>query len=287
VRELKVYCEMHSCLVKEAVLRGMNVKGIILSGGPFSVYEEGAPHLDPAVWALAAERKIPMLGICYGFQEMAHALGGEVQKAPHREYGHAEVVAASAAVAAAGGGGGGGGGGGDNGASADSVTIFSPSVDPECAQRSELLAGLPNPLKVWMSHGDKLVKLPRWFSPVAQTKDCEFAVAEGAVDPTGACGYPNRMFGLQFHPEVEHTDQGLALLKNFVLKVCGVAPNWSMASFLEGAFGVAEPPHTHPRAKTRHDFPPAPSPPPSPSPHARTHLRSHFRRHRGHPRGGG
>jgi len=126
VRDLKVYCEMHSCLVKEAVLRAMNVKGIILSGGPFSVYEEGAPHLDPAIWALAAEKGIPVLGICYGFQEMAHALGGKVEKAPHREFGHAEVDDGS-------GGGGGGGGGG---------------------ARSSLLAGLSNPLRVWMSHGD-------------------------------------------------------------------------------------------------------------------------------------
>jgi GMP synthase (glutamine-hydrolysing) len=215
------------------VLRAMNVKGIILSGGPFSVYEEGAPHLDPAVWALAAEKRIPVLGICYGFQEMAHSLGGKVEKAPHREFGHAEVSDGS-----------GGGGGGGAGAPA----------------RSDLLRGLSNPLRVWMSHGDKVVELPKWFRKVAATPDCEFAVAEGAVDATGAEGYPNRMFGMQFHPEVEHTPEGKALLRNFVVDVCRVEETWSMASFMEGALSAGKVCHV------RHTVPSFPPPPPSPTP---------------------
>ena len=85
VRELNVYCEMHSCLVDAAALERLPLIGIILSGGPSSVYEEGAPHVQKAVWELAERKRLPVLGVCYGFQEMAHALGGRVERAPHRE----------------------------------------------------------------------------------------------------------------------------------------------------------------------------------------------------------
>lgn len=91
--ELNAYCELHSCLAEASVLRAKsNLKGIILSGGPFSVYEEGAPHLKPEVWEFIAEAKLPVLGICYGFQEMTTHFGGKVEGAPEREFGHAELI---------------------------------------------------------------------------------------------------------------------------------------------------------------------------------------------------
>ena len=197
VRELNVYCEVHSCLVEEAVLRACNVRGLILSGGPFSVYEAGSPHLQPGIWRLAEERGLPVLGICYGFQEMAHALGGRVAQAPHREFGHASVTKAPC------------GGSSEGGV-------------------EDLLQGLPEDFTVWMSHGDKIHECPPGFVRVGTTPDCEFAAA-------ASTGRPNRLFGLQFHPEVAHTPQGVDILRNFVVRICGVTQDWSMASFCEGA----------------------------------------------------
>lgn len=135
------------------------------------------------------ETGLPVLGICYGFQEMSHALGGAVEKAPEREFGHAEVTAVDAA--------------------------------------SPLLAGLPTPFKVWMSHGDKITALPPGFTPVGSTPNCEFAACAGTVG-AAPC------FGVQFHPEVSHTPQGKDLLGNFILGVCKAQANWTMASFLDG-----------------------------------------------------
>jgi GMP synthase (glutamine-hydrolysing) len=194
VRELNVYCEMHSCLVEESVLRACNLKGIILSGGPFSVYEEGAPHMQQGIWRMAEELGLPILGICYGFQEMAHQLGGSVVKAPTREFGHASVLQAEGLS--------------DAGA-------------------AELLAGVPGTFTAWMSHGDKIQACPPGFVTVASTPDCEFTAA-------ASTGRPNRLFGLQFHPEVAHTPQGKDILGNFVVRICGAKQDWSMASFCEG-----------------------------------------------------
>jgi len=170
---------------------GARIKGLILSGGPASVYEADAPHVHPDVWAYVKETGLPVLGICYGFQEMSHALGGSVERAPEREFGHAEVTAVGAAP-------------------------------------SPLLAGLPASFKVWMSHGDKITALPPGFAPVGSTPNCEFAACAGAL---GAAP----MFGVQFHPEVSHTPNGKDLLSNFIVGVCGMAQDWSMASFLDGA----------------------------------------------------
>ena len=169
---------------------GPRLRGVILSGGPASVYEADAPHVHPDIWAYVKETGLPVLGICYGFQEMSHALGGAVERAPEREFGHAEVTAVGAG--------------------------------------SPLLAGLPPAFKVWMSHGDKITALPPGFAPVGSTPNCEFAACAGTL---GAAP----MFGVQFHPEVSHTPDGKDLLGNFLVGVCGMKQDWSMASFLDGA----------------------------------------------------
>ncbi len=132
LRELGVYCELHACIRAEEALRELQPRGIILSGGPYSVYEEGAPHAGPAVW----DSGLPVLGICYGLQEMALAFGGKVTAGEHREYGHAEL------------------------------TLHHPGA---------LFGGLPSTLQVWMSHGDKVLELPEGFQDLARTANSEHA----------------------------------------------------------------------------------------------------------------
>ncbi|MBI1388905.1 MAG: glutamine-hydrolyzing GMP synthase [bacterium] len=132
IRELGVYCELHPCTIKAAELHAMEPKGIVLSGGPYSVYEDGAPHADPALWDFG----VPMLGICYGLQEMSRAHGGEVAASEKREYGHAELKIQTA---------------------------------------EPLFKGLPEHIQVWMSHGDKVLSLPDGFSDIARTSNSEHA----------------------------------------------------------------------------------------------------------------
>lgn len=129
VRELHVYCELYSCLVTRAELEQHEITAIILSGGPSSVYEENAPHVSPDVWTLIQERSIPVLGICYGMQELAHVFGGTVAPGLHHEYGKAMVN----------------------------------RVD---GCNSPLLEGLPSQFQMWMSHGDKLHAVPEGFKAV-------------------------------------------------------------------------------------------------------------------------
>ncbi|MEK6301469.1 MAG: glutamine-hydrolyzing GMP synthase [Acidobacteriota bacterium] len=180
VRELGVYSEIipYNTPVQEILKK--NPQAIILSGGPSSVYEEGAPHPDRAV----IEMGVPVLGICYGVQLMAHFLGGEVKPSDRREYGQAELDA-----------------------------------KPE----SLLLAGIPSPLKVWMSHGDYVSRPPEGFAVTASTE-----AAIGAVEDT-----TRNLYGVQFHPEVAHTPQGKAILRNFLVNVCRLRCDWTMASFIE------------------------------------------------------
>ena len=159
--------------------------------------------MQPAIWAWASSAGIPMLGICYGFQEMTYALGGKVEAAPEREFGHAQLTVLGAAANTEG-----------------------PSTPVDGG--GDLFAGMTGELKVWMSHGDKITTLAPGFVPVASTPSCEFAAV-------AAVRGGSRMWGLQFHPEVSHTPCGSDLLKNFVVRVAGCAQNWTMASFLEGA----------------------------------------------------
>jgi GMP synthase (glutamine-hydrolysing) len=180
VRELGVYSEIVPFNTTAEALRSKNPKAIILSGGPSSVYEEGAPHPDPAVIQMG----VPVLGICYGVQLMAYFLGGEVKPSSRREYGQAEI-----------------------------------NVESE----SQLLAGLSSPMKVWMSHGDYVSRPPEGFRITASTE-----AAIGAVeDPT------RQLYGVQFHPEVAHTPQGKEILRNFLVNVCHLRCDWTMASFIE------------------------------------------------------
>ncbi len=186
VRELRVYCEIHSHRMTRAAVEAFAPKAIILSGGPSSVYDDGAPDLDPKILAL----DVPILGICYGLQLMAHQLGGKVTPASHREYGRARV-----------------------------------EVEPGGrGPGAKLLTGLKGePFDVWMSHGDSIERLPEGFLRLARSDNAPFAVIGHEERP---------LVGLQFHPEVSHTPRGLAILEAFLFEVAGLAPTWTMGSFL-------------------------------------------------------
>ncbi len=181
IRELNVFSAVLPCTASLAEIQALQPRGIILSGGPSSVYDADAPKADPAMLHLG----LPVLGICYGLQFIVHHMGGKVRPAARREYGDAEVSL----------------------------------VDPETA----LFAGLPPTLKVWMSHGDEALELPAGFHMTAKTPN---ALA-GIADPR------RRIWAVQFHPEVQHTKQGMDLLRSFVLDICGVAADWTPQHFIE------------------------------------------------------
>lgn len=161
-------------------------RGIILSGGPYSVYEPGAPHVDPAVFDI----DVPILGICYGMQELAWHNGKNVLAGEKREYGRAIV-----------------------------------KIDKHESQNNnidQLFQGIEGDMEVWMSHGDKLSKLPKNFHPIASTENAPFA---------GIASLSKPYYGIQFHPEVSHTSQGNTILANFALSICQARPDWSSARF--------------------------------------------------------
>ncbi|GFH57677.1 hypothetical protein CTEN210_14153 [Chaetoceros tenuissimus] len=141
VREMNVYCELYSCLVPIEELAPHNLTAIILSGGPNSVYEEGAPHVSKEIWDMIAERDIPVLGICYGMQELAHVFGGKVAPGQEREYGKAMVKRIEGC-------------------------------------QSRLFDGLPEEFQMWMSHGDKLHAVPEGFKKAAGTSNADFVAIE-------------------------------------------------------------------------------------------------------------
>jgi GMP synthase (glutamine-hydrolysing) len=184
VRESHVYCEIHPFNMPIQSIREFNAKGIILSGGPSSVHDQGAPLADPEIFTLG----VPLLGICYGMQLMAHQLGGAVERAERREYGPASV----------------------------DITL---SGDLFCDIDKE-------GVRVWMSHGDRILKLPPSFAIMAHSDN----------SPAAAMGDPHRHFyGVQFHPEVAHTPCGKDILENFLFRVCQCKPSWTMKSFVESA----------------------------------------------------
>ncbi|HEY5999153.1 MAG TPA: glutamine-hydrolyzing GMP synthase [bacterium] len=190
VREARVYCEILPCTADIEAVRAFRPRGIVLSGGPSSVYEEGAPLGPAGVFDLG----VPVLGICYGMQLLAHLLGGEVGRASGREYGRAHLKVLRA---------------GD---------LFHGFSGRGAAGRV-----------VWMSHGDRIERLPPGFAPIART----------ANSPVAAMADPKRRFyGLQFHPEVVHTPGGAALLENFVHRICGCSGSWDMHSFVDYAVGT-------------------------------------------------
>lgn len=185
VREMHVYCELYSCLVSAEELGAHTLTAVILSGGPNSVYEEGAPHLAPEIWTLLRERQVPILGICYGMQELAHCFGGDVAPGQKREYGKAQV---------------------------------SRIQGCDC----QLFDGLPSEFQVWMSHGDKLHKIPDGFKAVAGTSNADFVAIENL---------DSKMWGLQFHPEVTHSPLGPEMLKNFVVHIACARQDWVMTDY--------------------------------------------------------
>jgi GMP synthase (glutamine-hydrolysing) len=184
VRQCHVYCEIHPYDLPLETIRRLSPRGIILSGGPASVYEPAAPAVSAELLRMGA----PVLGICYGMQLMTQQLGGRVAPAAAREYGHAEL-----------------------------------SVDASCPFFSGLQA---DKIPVWMSHGDRIRRLPPGFKSVARTDNSPIAAMQ---DGTG------RLYGIQFHPEVTHTPQGLEMLQNFLYRVCGCSPRWTMQAFVEPA----------------------------------------------------
>ena len=181
VREANVYAEMISWDRAAERLPQVRLKGIILSGGPASVYEAGAPALPDIV----LESRVPVLGICYGLQLLAHALGGHVAPSAKREYGPAEI---------------------------------------EVTGETRFFGGQPRQQQVWMSHGDRVERLPAGFETVARSGNSPCAaIADEA----------RSLYGLQFHPEVVHTPNGFALLQNFVLRICGCTGDWTSGQFIE------------------------------------------------------
>jgi GMP synthase (glutamine-hydrolysing) len=184
VRECQVYCEMVPWDVSPQELNALNPKGIILSGGPNSVYDRGAPYLPAHVLG----RGVPILGICYGMQLLGHYLGGKVAPAEAREYGLAQMVLGG--------------------------------------EPTPLFEGVKAPLDVWMSHGDRIDALPKGFAIIATSDNSPIA----AIADT-----ERQLYGLQFHPEVVHTSQGLEILRNFCLRICGCRGDWTPGSFIQEA----------------------------------------------------
>ena len=185
VREAHVYCELHPYDMPLEAIKTFNPKGIILSGGPNSVYDSDY-QADTGIFDLG----IPVLGICYGMQFMAYHLGGDVEPGNQREFGYAQVK----------------------------------TIDSELTR--DISDGQPNTLDVWMSHGDKVSKLPEGFSIIGDTPSCPIAMMEHAA---------KQFYGIQFHPEVTHTKQGRALLNRFVLDICDAKPSWTMPNYIDEA----------------------------------------------------
>ncbi|HYD84227.1 MAG TPA: glutamine-hydrolyzing GMP synthase, partial [Opitutus sp.] len=183
IRECQVYSKIYHFSTPAEKLREEGVVGIILSGGPQSVYARKAPHPDAKIFELG----VPILGICYGVQLMGHFLGGKVEHSQAREYGHGHL------------------------------TIKRPG---------KLFAGLPRKLRIWNSHGDKLGKLPPGFVATAVSENSPFSGIEDAK---------RGFYGIQFHPEVFHTERGVDMIRNFLVGVCGAKQDWTTKDFIAHA----------------------------------------------------
>ena len=181
VRECQVYCEIYSYKIDIEKIKAMNPKGIILTGGPDSCYEEGAATYSKELFKLG----IPVLGLCYGAQLMQHLLGGKVERADFREYGKTQV---------------------------------------EFNTESALFEGCKPSSTVWMSHFDYISQLGEEFVSVAHSDNCPVAAFESKENP---------LYGIQFHPEVLHTEEGTKMIKNFVMNVCKCKGDWIMSNFVE------------------------------------------------------
>lgn len=186
IRECNVYCEVLPWTISTTFIQSKSPIGIILSGGPHSVYEENAPKIDKSIFDLG----IPVLGICYGMQLMVTLLGGKVVPAEEnkgREYGKA-------------------------------IASFDT--------KSPLFKGIPNKSVAWMSHGDHTASIPNGFKVIATTKNCEYA---------GIFNKEKNFYGVQFHPEVQHTKYGKEIMRNFLTDICKAKGDWSMKDYYHQA----------------------------------------------------
>lgn len=184
VREAGVYSEIHAFDMSDEDIRAFNPKGIILSGGPESVHQEGSPRAPKAVFELG----VPVLGICYGFQTMSEQLGGKVEAGLVHEFGYAKI---------------------------------------DITHQDKLLSKIndeKNQSQVWMSHGDKVASLPTGFTVTSSTPNCPYASASDE---------DRQLYGVQFHPEVTHTEKGEQLISNFVHIICGCGNAWNSENIIE------------------------------------------------------
>ena len=181
IRENGVFSEIHPYNYDLKNNKPQNLKGIILSGGPSSVYADGAPLVEKDI----LDNNVPVLGICYGLQIISHLLGAKVERSPQKEYGRAII---------------------------------------EIESDSILFKNVPARSNVWMSHGDKVLSLPAGFEAVAHSENSPYAAIEHKK---------NQFFGLQFHPEVVHTEFGKTILRNYLFEICGCSADWSPKSFIE------------------------------------------------------
>lgn len=183
VRDCHVYCEVVPYNKALAAVKEKQPKGIIFTGGPNSVYAEGAPQIDPAIF----EQGIPVLGLCYGMQIMAHILGGKVEAAEKREFGK-------------------------------TVTTFDTNAP--------MFKNLPQESVTWMSHVDYVAEMPEGFTNIAHTGDCPIAAMMNTE---------KNLYAMQYHPEVNHSEKGVDMLKNFLTEVCGCSESWTMANYAKTA----------------------------------------------------
>ncbi|NER83455.1 MAG: glutamine-hydrolyzing GMP synthase [Leptolyngbya sp. SIO1D8] len=183
IRETEVYSEVLSYRTSVEQIKQLNPKGIILSGGPNSVYDKGAPQCDPDIWNLG----IPVLGVCYGMQLMVQQLGGQVERVARGEYGKA------------------------------ALHIDDPT---------DLLTNVEHDSTMWMSHGDSVTQMPSGFEVLAHTDNTPSAAI---------ADHTRKLYGVQFHPEVVHSEGGQALLRNFVYHICECQPTWTTEAFVEEA----------------------------------------------------
>lgn len=183
VRDCHVYCEVVPYNKALEAVKEKQPKGIIFTGGPNSVYAEGAPQIDPAIF----EQGIPVLGLCYGMQIMAHILGGKVEAAEKREFGK-------------------------------TVTQFDTNAP--------VFKNLPQESVTWMSHVDYVAEMPNGFTNIAHTGDCPIAAMMNTE---------KNLYAMQYHPEVNHSEKGVDMLKNFLTEVCGCSESWTMANYAKAA----------------------------------------------------
>jgi len=183
VRENDVYCQVEPAGISIDKIKELNPQGIILSGGPSSIYEKDSPFIDKSIFDLG----IPILGICYGMHYMVHALGGKIKKADKREYGFANL---------------------------------------EIKESAPLFKNMDTGFQCWMSHGDSAMELPEDFIVTASTANTAIAAI---------ANHDKKFYGLQLHPEVEHSINGSLMIRNFLFDVCNCQKNWTMKSFSDGA----------------------------------------------------